>query len=121
MSADVLKWTWIGFTISAITGALMFTTNATVYYNLFYFRAKMALLILSGINMLAFELTSGRKIRDWETAPSAPTSGRAAAVLSIVIWIGVIFMGRLTGFATSRAAAPPPTTPNVNFEDFLNK
>jgi hypothetical protein len=35
------------------------------------------------------------------------------------MWVGIIIMGRLVGFRTSRAAviAPPPV--GVNFDDFL--
>jgi hypothetical protein len=35
------------------------------------------------------------------------------------MWIGIIIMGRLIGFTTTRAAtlAPPPA--GVNFDDFL--
>jgi hypothetical protein len=45
--------------------------------------------------------------------------GKAVAALSLVLWISIIFMGRLIGFTTSRAtvAAPPPAS--VNFDDFL--
>ena len=121
IASDILKWTWGAFALSAITGALMFTTNATVYYHNFYFRTKMVLLLLSGINMGIFELTAGRAVRDWDTARSAPAIGKAAAVLSIVIWIAVIFTGRLIGFTTTRATAAPPPPPGVSFDDFLGK
>src|SRR5450631_295648 len=30
---DILKWTWAGFALSALTGSLMFITNARVYYS----------------------------------------------------------------------------------------
>ena len=119
MASDILKWTWAAFALAAVTGSLMFITNAGVYYHNFYFRAKMLLLVLAGLNMLAFELTAGRTVRSWDKAPSAPPSGRAVAVLSIVIWIGVIFAGRLIGFTATRAqeAGPPPA--EINFEDLL--
>ena len=120
MASDILKWTWGAFALTALTGALMFTTNAPVYYHNFFFRTKMLLLALTGINMLVFELTAGRTIHAWDKAPSAPPAGRAVAVLSLVMWIGVIFMGRLIGFTTSRAAVAPPPPAGVNFEDFLN-
>ena len=103
MASDILKWTWGAFALTALTGALMFTTNATVYYHNFYFRTKMVLLALTGINMLVFELTAGRTIHGWDQAPSAPRAGKAVAVLSLVLWIGIIFMGRLIGFTTTRA------------------
>jgi hypothetical protein len=119
MASDILKWTWAAFALAALTGALMFITNAPVYYHNFYFRAKMLLLALTGVNMLVFELTAGRTIHVWEKAKAAPSAGKAVAALSIVMWIGIIFMGRLIGFTTSRAsvAAPPPAS--VNFDDFL--
>jgi hypothetical protein len=54
MASDILKWTWLAFALTATTGALMFITNAVVYYHN-AFQAKMTLLVLSGINTLIFE------------------------------------------------------------------
>jgi hypothetical protein len=119
MSSDILKWTWAAFALTVLTGSLMFITNASVYYHNSFFRTKMLLLALSGINMLVFELTAGRTIHSWEKSPSAPRAGKAAAAMSLAMWIGIIVMGRLVGFTTSRAAviALPPA--GVNFDDFL--
>jgi len=119
MASDILKWTWAAFALTALTGTLMFITNALVYYHNFFFRTKMLLLVLSGINMLIFELTAGRTIHNWEKAPSAPPAGKTVAAVSLVMWISIIIMGRLIGFTTTRAAvlAPPPA--GVNFDDFL--
>ena len=119
MASDILKWTWAAFALSVITGSMMFITNAHVYYQNSYFRIKMLLLLLSGVNMAIFELTARKTIHRWDRNPSAPPFGKAAAALSLAMWIAIIFMGRLTGFTTSRAniSAPPP--PSVNFDDFL--
>ena len=65
LASDILKWTWAAFALTALTGALMFTTNARVYYHNIFFRTKMLLLLLTGINMLIFELTAGRVIHRW--------------------------------------------------------
>src|SRR6476659_7741649 len=62
IASDILKWTWAAFGLTVLTGILMFITNAGVYYNNFYFRSKMTLLLLAGINMLMFELTAARSI-----------------------------------------------------------
>ncbi len=118
--SDILKWTWAAFALTALTGALMFITNATVYYHNFYFRIKMLLLVLAGINMGVFELTLGRRVDTWDKDPSAPPLGRVVGVLSIALWIAVIFMGRLIGFTTTRAAVVAPPANSVNFDDFLN-
>ena len=119
IASDVLTWTWAAFALTAVTGALMFITNAAVYYDNVFFRAKAALLVLAGINMAAFEITARRTIHDWDRAPSAPPAGRAVAILSLVIWVGVIVTGRMIGFTTSRAAVTTPAPADTNFEDIF--
>ena len=37
----------------------------------------------------------------------------------LAMWISIIFMGRLIGFTTSRAAVVAPPPAGVNFDDFL--
>jgi len=116
MSSDILKWTWAAFALTAVTGALMFTTNATVYFHNAYFRSKMLLLVLAGVNMAVFELTAGRTIHRWDRDTSAPAIGKVVATVSLVLWIAVICTGRIIGFTTTRAAEPAP---DVNIEDLL--
>jgi len=119
MASDILKWTWAAFAVTAVTGSLMFTTNASVYYHNFYFRTKMLLLFLAGVNVLSFELTLGRAVHRWDKAPAAPPAGRVVAVLSLAIWISVIFAGRLIGFTTSRAKQAAPTPADTNLEELF--
>src|SRR5262245_65782130 len=98
MASDILKWTWAAFALTAATGALMFITNAGVYYHNFFFRTKMVMLALAGINVLVFEFTAGQSIYRWEKAPSAPLIGRTTAVISLVIWNSIIYLDRWIGF-----------------------
>jgi hypothetical protein len=118
MSSDVLKWTWAAFAVTAATGLIMFTTNAQIYYHNPFFRTKMVLLVLAGINVAIFELTAGRTVHSWTSAPSAPRVGKAVAAVSLALWIGIIFMGRIIGFTTHPGNVAPPT-PGVNYDDFL--
>ena len=118
MSAEIMRWTWAAFAVTALTGVLMFITNATVYYNNLYFRAKIALLVLAGINVMVFELTAGRSMRQWDQAPSAPGIGRVVATVSLVVWVGVIVTGRMIGFTATRATTEPAPV-EMNFEDLL--
>jgi hypothetical protein len=114
VASDVLKWTWLAFAVTATTGALMFVTNATTYYHSAHFRAKMTLLVVSGINMLVFELTARRSVHTWDLSAKAPVAGRAVAVLSLVMWLGVIVLGRWVGFAT--ASTPASVDPGMDLE-----
>ena len=117
MAADILKWTWAAFLVTAATGALMFMTNAVVYANNTAFRVKVALLVLAGLNTLVFELTAARTVQRWDRSSSAPPVAKAVATMSLALWIAVIVAGRIIGFTTTRASAPAPA--EVDFENLL--
>jgi hypothetical protein len=105
MSSELLRITWGAFAMAALTGALMFITNARVYAGNTSFRVKMVLLVLAGINMAVFHLTAGRTVVRWESERFAPRSGRVTAALSVTLWIAIIFAGRVIGFTTTGAQA----------------
>jgi cytochrome c556 len=122
MSKELLRLTWGAFCVAALTGGLMFMTNARVYFHNTPFRVKMVLLALAGLNMALFHLTAGRSVARWEKAPTAPGIGRVTATLSITLWVAIIFAGRVIGFTTTGAQAKEAATtaaPATNFDDFL--
>lgn len=120
LGADTLPWTLGGFVVAAVTGVLMFTTNATVYFHNTWFRAKVLMLVLAALNAIAFELTARRTVGDWDLRRSTPPVARAIAAISLVIWVGVIVAGRMIGFTATRATinqTAPAEEPD--FEDLL--
>jgi len=119
MASDIMKWTWAAFAVTAATGVLMFITNALVYYNNTYFRVKVALLVLAAINVTVFELTARRTVQQWDRSPSAPPIGRAVATVSLIVWVGVIFAGRMIGFTATRTSLDQPPPVELNFEELL--
>ncbi len=119
MSAELLRITWGAFAVAALTGTLMFMTNARVYADNSWFRVKMLLLASAGLNMALFHLTTGRSVARWDSERSAPGLGKMTATLSVVLWIGVIFTGRVIGFTTTGAQARQAAPPTGNFDDFL--
>jgi len=101
---------------------LMFITNAGVYYHNFYFRSKMVLLLFAGINMLIFELTAARSVHRWDSEAKAPPTGRAAAAISLVLWITIIFLGHWTGFTTTgQPDLKNEPVDDINIENLLPK
>jgi Family of unknown function (DUF6644) len=120
IASDVLKWTWAAFGLTVVTGSLMFITNAGVYYHNFFFRTKMVLLVLAGINMLAFELTAARTMHRWDSDRAAPLAGRTVAAFSLLLWIAIIFLGRWTGFTTTgRPDLKSEPADDINIENLL--
>jgi len=117
VAKDIFRWTWIAFALTVTTGLLMFITNARIYYGNAQFRAKMLFIGLSGLNMLIFELTTGRHVRRWDTNKSAPPAGRLAGALSLLLWISVIFLGRWIGFTTTANTTP---TQDINLDNLFH-
>jgi hypothetical protein len=97
VSQEMLRLTWGAFVIALITGAFMFAPNAITYFGNTAFRLKMLTLLAAGINMLIFQFLTMRSVARWDQA-RPPGAARAAAVLSIALWITVIFLGRWIGF-----------------------
>ena len=99
LTRDVLPLTWAAFAVAALTGVLMFISNAVNYAHNFYFQIKILLLVLAGANMLFFHFVSGRDAASWgNSATTTPLRARLAGGASLTLWIGVVAFGRWIGF-----------------------
>jgi len=95
---ELLQWTWVAFGIAFITGVLLLVVNAVTYYRNTAFWLKMGVIVLAGINMLVFEYVTAKSVAKWDKGVLPPAAARTAGALSIVFWVGVIFLGRWIGF-----------------------
>jgi len=95
---DLLPFTWAAFALAAVTGSLLFTSNAPNYAADGPFQAKMLTLVLAGINMAIFHLTAYKRISQWDDALPPPRGVRIAGASSLTLWIVIVFFGRWIGF-----------------------
>ena len=93
----LLRTAWLGFCIAVPMGVLLFITEATSIAENPSFRIKMALIVLAGINMLAFHLGPWRSVASW-VGGAAPAAARNGALASVVLWLGVLPGGRLIAY-----------------------
>jgi len=85
--------------LAALTGSLMFSSDAVHYAHNRLFQAKLVLLALAGLNMAVFHLVGIRDIARWECEKSpTPMAAKAAAAISLTLWIAVVALGRGIGF-----------------------
>jgi hypothetical protein len=94
---ELLPLAWTGFTLNAISGSLLFTSDAVYFFESYTFRIKIALIVLGGINAALL----GRRIfREAagasQVAVDAGTKWIAAS--SLVFWIAAVCAGRLIAY-----------------------
>ena len=97
-TASVLPVTWTAFAFAALTGGLLFASNATTYGHNFYFQVKMALIALAGLNMTVYHLFLTTGADSWHTAAVTPLRARLVGGLSLCLWIAIAAFGRWIGF-----------------------
>jgi hypothetical protein len=92
-----VPWSLLGFLLALCTGLMMFTAHAAEFLVQPVFMLKMGLVLAAGVN--AAVLHTG-PLRQAEASPGAapPPRVRSAAVLSILLWLGVIACGRLLAY-----------------------
>ena len=87
-----------GLVLAMLTGSLLFATRPLDYINEPLFGIKMALLAAAVLNALALRRSPRWGWIDVTGGGVVRTSWKVAAVLSLVLWLGVITAGRLIGY-----------------------
>ena len=81
-------WIWIGFGSVAVSGFLLFATEAGDYAAVTPFRVKMLIIGLAVISALAIEWS----VPKWDRAPVMPATARLVALISLVLWFGAMLV-----------------------------
>ncbi len=98
MANEVLPWTWGMFGLAAVSGALLFSSNALQYFENGPFRFKMICMALAAANMLTFHFVTEKSVKDWDQDGATPAGAKIAGALSLLFWALVIAFGRWIGF-----------------------
>jgi len=98
MADHLLRWARWSLMAIVPTGALMFSAHATEFAFNPAFRLKLILITAAGLNAAVFHRVPFRSVGDWDTEIGSPPAARAAAILSLALWTGVITCGRLIAY-----------------------
>ena len=91
LAADLSRWTTTGVAVMLTTGFLMFSTDALGYHYNPSFQFKMVCLMAA----LVYHFTVHRRALRADVPSSA---AKAAAVVSLLLWAGVLAAGRMIAF-----------------------
>jgi len=101
--AQFNPWLFGGFAVMIVTGVLLFCGDPISFWTTTFFKVKMIMLVLAGLNVLIFNATIGRKVAQWDTDPKTPGAAKVAAIVSLTLWVLIIAAGRGIAYAL-----PPP-------------
>ena len=92
IAREATQLVWLGLTLTAISGTLMFIATPKLYFYNPAFQLKMLLFFVAVFVQLAlFRKTAA------QTSPS-PAFARAGVGISLAVWFSVAMAGRMIGF-----------------------
>ena len=94
----IMPLVFIGFGINLVTGTLFFIGNPHRYIVNYAFQVKVVLLLLAGLNALAFRLFVSPRMRSWAEETPSPAVAKIMGCASLALWFGVGIHGRLITF-----------------------
>jgi hypothetical protein len=88
----------IGFVVMVTLGVLMACCKAEEYYYNDWFRLKLALLALVAVHALIFRRSVYNRAAGLGQGSPLPAGAKLAAIISLVLWIGIACAGRGIGY-----------------------
>ena len=98
MNRKVLPLTLFGFLVMSVTGLLLFYAIPVRNYQNIFFRIKILLIVIAGINALFFHRRMSKEAKVWDKDSSIPSSMKNSAITSLVLWSSVIISGRMIAY-----------------------
>jgi hypothetical protein len=94
----MLPWTRGSFWVMVVTGLLLLYSNPLRYYHNIFFRIKIGLLILAGLNVWWFHTRTHPEVGEWDHDPVPPRAVRIAGAMSIFVWAFIVITGRMIAY-----------------------
>ena len=91
---------WIAgsFLVMVTTGLLLFYAIPVRSYQNIFFRIKVVMLVLAGLNAFVFHTGIDRRIAEWDGDRVPPRAARRAGAASLVLWAIIVVAGRMIAY-----------------------
>jgi hypothetical protein len=93
----LIPWGIAGFGLCIVTGVMFVTGEPSSFLERPDFQLKMLFVVLAGVNVLVFYLFMFRDVETLGPGDDAPIKAKAVAAISLYLWFGVIYYGRMLG------------------------
>jgi hypothetical protein len=97
---DLRPWAALGLAINLVTGVMFFVGAPDQYVHNPAWWAKVAFILIAGLNILAFELSPGARalVNDVGPGDNTPLRLKLAGGISLFSWFAVLYFGRMLPF-----------------------
>lgn len=92
------KLGWSGLVINVLSGALLFTSQATMFVGNPAFLLKISMIFLAALTAALIQARMSNDSSRWDASGAATGAVRGLATLSIMLWLGAIVAGRLIAY-----------------------
>lgn len=98
LARHTLPWSIGALLLIVPSGLLMFITHAGDFISNPAFIIKMSLLFCAATNAAVFHAGVFRGVANWDSGIATPAAAKIHAMVSLLIWIGVLACGRLLAY-----------------------
>jgi hypothetical protein len=98
VQSRLFPWQMVGMAFSSSTGLMLLVIDPIRFYNNIFFWLKVAMLVIAGVNAVAFHLTTYKSVAAWDRDARTPFPARVAGAASLALWAGIIVSGRLIAY-----------------------
>ena len=98
VAGRLLPWAFVGFALMVVSGVLLFYSHPVRAFENVFFRIKMVMLVLAGLNAFIFHTTVYRRVTEWDRSPVTPVKARLAGYFSLMLWTTVVVSGRMQAY-----------------------
>ena len=92
------KLAWIGFMINALSGTLLFTSQATIFITSIPFLAKISFISVSMLLAIIIQARLSNLLVEDRNTSNVDRATRILAAASVSLWISAIIAGRLIAY-----------------------
>ncbi len=85
----------IAFAVNLISGISFLCADPYAYFPNVGFQWKMGMIVIAGINALWFWIGEHKELSQLADGQDAPFRAKVIALISIVVWLAVIILGRM--------------------------
>ena len=101
MARRFLPWIWGALVLLAATGSVLIVGEPNRELMNATFWVKMALIVVAAGVTLSFQMSLRRDVEFWELSARRRVWARGTAVVSLLLWLGVVVAGRWIAYSIS--------------------